>query len=57
MSIHNPKWRYAPVSETAKPGYLARKFAKIRAEQAAAEKEVVPVNVRPLKKRDLGGSK
>lgn len=33
MSIHNKAWKYAPAAESAKPGYLARKFARIRAEQ------------------------
>jgi len=40
---------YATVEESRKPGYLARKFARIRADQAAAEAEV-KAKVKPLKK-------
>ena len=49
MSIHDKKWRYADSNETRKPGYLARRFAKIRAEQAeqkaaaATEAKVQPI--------------
>ena len=48
MSIHDKNWKYHPHSETVKPGYLARKFAKIRAEQAA--KAAAPKNVQQLRK-------
>lgn len=48
MSIHDPRWKYVPHSETVKPGYLQRKFARIRSEQAA--KQATSANVRPLRK-------
>ena len=52
MSIHNPKWRYADANETRKPGYLARKFARIRAEQAA-EAAKPKASVREIKQRKV----
>lgn len=47
--LHRFQRAYADVEATKKPGYLARKFARIRAEQAAAEAEV-KAKVKPLKK-------
>lgn len=35
----SPGWRYYPASETQKPGYLKRRFAIIRREQAAKKLE------------------
>jgi hypothetical protein len=34
----DPKFKYRNAEETKKPGYLARRFAKIKKEQADAEK-------------------
>ena len=49
MSIHDKKWRYADSNETRKPGYLARRFAKIRAEQAE-HKAATEAKVQPIKR-------
>lgn len=46
MNIRDPRWRYVPVKYMG-PGYLARKFAKIRAEQAA-KAAANPQNVRAM---------
>ena len=48
MSIHDKSWKYADANETRKPGYLARKFARIRAEQK--EKADKPKNLHQLRK-------
>ena len=29
----NPDWKYTPAAETAKPGYLERRFEEIRKQQ------------------------
>ena len=50
MSIHNRSWKYADANETKKPGYLARKFAKIRAAQAE-QKAATEAKVQPIIKR------
>ena len=50
MSIHDKNWKYAPAAETVKPGYLARKFAKIRAEQKA-QAEKPKASVQQMKRR------
>ena len=50
MSIHDKNWKYAPHADTVKPGYLARKFARIRAE-AAANRANAPKNVQPMKRK------
>ena len=50
MSIHDKKWRYADANETRKPGYLARKFARLRAEQAA-EAAKPKASVREIKRK------
>ena len=50
MSIHDKKWRYADSNETRKPGYLARRFAKIRAEQAE-QKAATEAKVQPIRKQ------
>lgn len=49
MSIHDPKWKYVPLKKMA-PGYLARKFARIRAEQAE-QKAATEAKVQPIIKR------
>ena len=40
---------YADSAETEKPGYLARRFAKIRAEQAE-QKAATEAKVQPIKR-------
>jgi len=48
-SIRDADFRYTTAEESRKPGYLARKFAKLRAEmKAAAEQQQAKVT--PLKK-------
>ena len=49
MSIHDKNWKYTPAADTVKPGYLARKFARIRAEEAA--KRTAPKNVQQMKRK------
>ena len=39
MSWRDPKWKYVPASETAKPGYLERRFAEIRRRQKLDARE------------------
>jgi hypothetical protein len=39
MSAHDKNWRYTTAEETKKPGYLKRKFDRIRAEQKANAEE------------------
>jgi len=40
MSWRDPKFKYHNAEETKKPGYLAKRFAAIRKEQAEAEKRL-----------------
>ena len=49
MSLNDKNWKYTPAADTVKPGYLARKFARIRAEEAA--KRAAPKNVQNIKRR------
>lgn len=48
MSIHDKEWRYVPAKSMA-PGYLKRKFAKVRSEQKAVA-EAKAVKVTPIRK-------
>ena len=51
MSIKDKSWKYADANETRKPGYLARKFARIRAEQKEqAEAKAAPRVVTQIRK-------
>ena len=38
MSWRDPKFKYHDAEETRKPGYLAKRFAQIRKEQAEKSK-------------------
>ncbi len=42
-------WRYATAAETRKPGYLKRKFDKIKREQAE-QKAATEAKVQPMRK-------
>ena len=54
MSWRDPAWKYIPASETAKPGYLERRFAEIRrrqkldAQEREREELESTLNVAPL---------
>ena len=48
MSIRDKSWKYAPAAETAKPGYLRRKFDKIRRQQAE-QKAATEAKVQPIR--------
>ncbi len=48
MSWRDPKFKYTPVSKQG-VGYLARKFARIRAE-AKEREQAAPVKVLPIKR-------
>ena len=48
MSLKDPNWKYDSAEASRKPGYLARKFAKLRREQAIADAKKAPDNVREL---------
>ena len=51
MSVWDKSWKYRPFSETAKPGYLKRRFDAIRKQQREeAEAQAKSANVRPIKK-------
>jgi len=39
MSLHDPNWKYTSAAETAKPGYLARRFREVREEQKKQQPE------------------
>lgn len=49
MSVHDRRWKYRTQADTTAPGYLARRFAKVRAEQEASKAK--PQNVRQIKRR------
>ena len=46
----DPKFRYATAAETRKPGYLKRRFERIRREQAEKDKAERTENVQPIRK-------
>ena len=37
--LDDPLWKYIPAAKSAKPGYLASKFRKLRKEQEEKAKE------------------
>jgi hypothetical protein len=55
MKWRDPNWRYHDANETNKPGYLRRKFARLRQEQKQdrAEREQ-KVTALPLTKKGQG---
>lgn len=48
--ILSKSFTYANATATAKPGYLKRKFDRIRKEQADAQKAAAQSNVKPIKR-------
>lgn len=59
MSLLDPKWKYNSAEESRKPGYLARKFAKLKREQQESKKQkeaivvgtIAPKSVRQLERK------
>lgn len=48
MSAHDPLWKYTNSTETAKPGYLARKWDEKYPGWQQKPKKEEPVPVKPL---------
>jgi hypothetical protein len=51
MNWRDKKWKYANAAETRKPGYLKRRFERIRREQAQQAKAEHEHKVRSILKR------
>ena len=46
----DPKFSYSTAAESRKPGYLKRRFERIRREQAEREKQERAAKVQPIRK-------